>query len=167
MAFSSCFFSAAVATATTPATPSSHMLFRRIQRVGLMLKGLSTAGQFVPAAGPSQATAVTRLAPKAAPAASTFHGIFRSSLVIREGCNRVFVAQEGQDEHAFSQVSRAGGRSAPGLCGYLARPAGRGPCHLDVVGFVASLLACKLVVARNGEHAAAQDVIVDGWSDGS
>ncbi len=91
MAFSSCFFLAAVATATAPATPSSHVLFRRIQREGLMLKGLSTAGQFVLAAGPSQATVVTWRAPKAAPAALTFHGILRSSLVVRRGCNRVFV----------------------------------------------------------------------------
>ncbi len=91
MAFSSCFFLAAVATATAPVTPSSHMLFRRIQREGLMLKGLSTAGWFVPAAGPSQATAVTWRAPKATPAASTFHGVLHSSLVVRGGCNRLFV----------------------------------------------------------------------------
>ncbi len=155
MAFSSCFFSAAVATATVPATPSSHMLFRRIQRLGLMLKGLSTVGRFVLEASPSQAMVVTRHAPKAAPAASTFHGILHSSLVVRRGCNSVFVAREGQDEHAFSRVSHAGGRSAPGQCSYLAGPAGRGSCHLDIVGFVAPLLACKLVVACNGEHATA------------
>ncbi len=59
MAFSSCFFLAAVAIATASATPSSHVLFRRIQREGLMLKGLSTVGQFMPASGPSHATAVT------------------------------------------------------------------------------------------------------------
>jgi hypothetical protein len=167
VAFSSCFFLAAVATATAPATPSSCVLFRRIQRVGLMLKGLSTAGQFVPAAGPSQATAVTSRAPKAAPGASTFHGILRSSLIVCGGCNHDFVAQEGQDEHAFSQVSRAGGRSAPGRCSYSARPAGHGSRHLDIVGFVAPLLACKLVVACNGEHAAAQDVIIDGPNSGA
>jgi hypothetical protein len=57
-----------------------------------MLKGLSTPGRFVPAAGPSQATAVTWRAPKAAPAALTFHGVLRSYLVVREGCNLVFVA---------------------------------------------------------------------------
>jgi hypothetical protein len=155
VAFSSCFFLAAVATATAPATPSSHVLFRRIQRVELMLKGLSTAGQFVPTAGPSQATVVIWRAPKAAPAASTFHGILRSSLVVCGGCNQDFVAREGQDKHAFSRVSCAGGRSALGLWGYLARPAGCGSHHLDVIGFVAPLLACKLVVACNGEHAAA------------
>jgi hypothetical protein len=132
-----------------------------------MLKGLSTAGRFVPAAGPSQATAVTRRAPNATPAASTFHGILRSSLVVRGGCNHIFVAREGQDEHAFSRVSRAGGWSAPGQCGYSARPAGRGSHHLDVVGFVAPLLACKLVIARNGENAAAQDVIVNGPNGGT
>jgi hypothetical protein len=167
MAFSSCFFLAAVATATTPATPSSHVLFRRIQREGLMLKGLSTAGRFVPAAGPSQATAVTRCTPKAAPAASTFYGILHSSLVVHGGCNHVFVVQEGQDKHAFSQVSHASSRSTPGQCGYLVHPAGRGSRHLDVVGFVAPLLACKLVVARNGEHAATRDVIVDGPNGGA
>ncbi len=102
VAFSSCFFLAAVATATAPATPSSHVLFRRIQREGLMLKGLSTAGWFVPAAGPSQATAVTQCAPKATPAASMFHGILRSSLVVQGGCNHVVVTQDGPDEHAFS-----------------------------------------------------------------
>ncbi len=95
MAFFSCFFLAAVATATAPVTPSSHVLFRRTQREGLMLKGLSTAGRFVPAAGPSQATAVTRHAPKAAPAVSTFHGILRSSLVVRGGCNCVFFCPRG------------------------------------------------------------------------
>jgi hypothetical protein len=167
MAFSSCFFLAAVATATAPATPSSHMLFKRIQREGLMMKGLSTAGWFVPAAGPSQATAVTWHAPKAAPTALTFHGVLHSSLVVHRGCNRVFVAREGQDKHAFSQVSSAGGRSAPGQCGYLARPTGHGSCHLDVLGFVAPLLACKLVVACNGEHAAAQDFIVDSPDGGA
>jgi hypothetical protein len=95
VAFSSCFFLAPMATANVPVTPSSHVLFRRIQREGLMLKGLSTAGRFVPVAGPSQATAVTRCAPKAAPAASTFHGIFPSSLVVRGGCNRIFFARVG------------------------------------------------------------------------
>jgi hypothetical protein len=114
VAFPSCFFLAAMATATAPATPSSHVLFRRNQMVGLMLKGLSTTGRFVPAAGPSQATVVTRRAPKAAPAALTFHGVLHSSLVVPRGCNRVFITQEGQDEHTFSRVSRAGGRSAPG-----------------------------------------------------
>ncbi len=64
MAFSSCFFLAAVATATAPATLTSHVLFRRIQREGLMLKGLLTAWHFVPAASPSQVAAVTRHAPK-------------------------------------------------------------------------------------------------------
>jgi hypothetical protein len=91
-AFSSCFYLTAVATAIASVTPSSHMLFRRIQREGLMLKGLSTAGRFMPAAGPSQATAITWRAPKAAPAAMTFHGILRSFLVVRGGCNLVFVA---------------------------------------------------------------------------
>jgi hypothetical protein len=51
MVYSSCFFLAAVAAATAPATLTSHMLFRRIQREGLMVKGLLTAGRFVPAAG--------------------------------------------------------------------------------------------------------------------
>jgi hypothetical protein len=64
VAFSPCFFLAAMATATAPTTLTSHMLFRRIQREGLMLKGLLTAGHFVPAAGPSQAAAVTWHAPK-------------------------------------------------------------------------------------------------------
>ncbi len=64
MVYSSSFFLAAVATATAPATLTSHVLFRMIQREGLMLKGLLTAGRFVPAAGPSQAAAVTRHAPK-------------------------------------------------------------------------------------------------------
>ncbi len=64
MVYSSCFFLAVVATATAPATLTFHVLFRRIQREGLMLKGLLTAGHFVPAAGSSQATAVTRHAPK-------------------------------------------------------------------------------------------------------
>jgi hypothetical protein len=64
MVYSSCFFLAAVATATVPATLTSHVLFRRIQREGMMLKGLLTARRFVPAAGPSQAAAVTRHAPK-------------------------------------------------------------------------------------------------------
>ncbi len=64
MVYSSCFFLAAVATATMPATLTSHVLFRRIQRVGLMLKGLLTTGRFVPVASPSQAAAVTRHAPK-------------------------------------------------------------------------------------------------------
>jgi hypothetical protein len=64
MVYSSCFFLAAVATATAPATLTSHVLFRRIQREGLMLNGLLTAGRFVPAAGPSQAAAVTWHAPK-------------------------------------------------------------------------------------------------------
>jgi hypothetical protein len=64
MVYSSCFFLAAVATATAPATLTSHVLFRRIQREGLMLKGLLTAGHFALAAGPSQAAAVTRHAPK-------------------------------------------------------------------------------------------------------
>ncbi len=85
MAFSSCFFLAAVATATAPVTPSSHVLFRKIQREGLMLKGLSTAGRFVPVASPSQATVVTGCAPKAAPTALTFYGVLRSSLVVRGG----------------------------------------------------------------------------------
>ncbi len=40
MAFFSCFFLAAVATATAPAAPSSPMLFQRSQREGLMLKGV-------------------------------------------------------------------------------------------------------------------------------
>jgi hypothetical protein len=67
MAFSSCLFLTAVATATVPAIPTSHVLFRRIQREGSMLKGLSTAGHFMPAARPSQAAAVTWwCAPKAA-----------------------------------------------------------------------------------------------------
>ncbi len=66
MAFSYCFFLAAMAIATAPAIPTSHVLFRRIQREGSMLKGLLTAGLFVPVAGPSQAAAVTRCAPKAA-----------------------------------------------------------------------------------------------------
>ncbi len=64
MVYSSCFFLAAVATATAPATLTSHVLFRKIQREGLMLKGLLTAGRFVPAASPSQAAAVPRYAPK-------------------------------------------------------------------------------------------------------
>jgi hypothetical protein len=64
MVYSSCFFLAAMATATAPATLTSHVLFRRIQREGLMLKELLTAGHFVPAAGQSQAAAVTRHAPK-------------------------------------------------------------------------------------------------------
>jgi hypothetical protein len=64
MVYSSCFFLAAMATATAPATLTSHMLFRRIQREELMLKRLLTTGHFVPAAGPSQAAAVTRHAPK-------------------------------------------------------------------------------------------------------
>ncbi len=63
MVYSSCFFLAAVATATVPATLTSHN-FRRIQREGLMLKGLLTAGHFVLAAVPSQAAAVTWHAPK-------------------------------------------------------------------------------------------------------
>ena len=66
MTISSCLFLTAVATATVPAIPTSHVLFRRIQREGSMLKGLSTAGHFMPAARPSQAAAVTRCAPKAA-----------------------------------------------------------------------------------------------------
>jgi hypothetical protein len=167
VAFSSCFFLAAVATATAPATPLSYMLFRRIQRAGLMLKGLSTAGRFVPAAGPSQAMVVTWHTPKAAPAALLFHGILHSSLVVCGGCNQDFVTREGQDKHAFSRVSCASSWSAPGLCGYSAHPAGRGSCHLDVLGFVAPLLACKLVVAHNGEHTASQDVIVDGPGGGA
>jgi hypothetical protein len=40
VAFFSCFFLAAMATATAPAAPSSPMLFQRIQREGLMLKGV-------------------------------------------------------------------------------------------------------------------------------
>ncbi len=64
MVYSSCFFLAAIATATAPATLTSHMLFRRIQREGLMLKGLLTAGHFEPAASPSQVMAVTWHAPK-------------------------------------------------------------------------------------------------------
>jgi hypothetical protein len=132
-----------------------------------MLKGLSIAGWFVPEAGPSQATAVTQRAPKATSMALTFHGVLHSSLVVRGGCNHVFVTREGQDEHAFSRVSRAGGRSAPGQCGYLAHPAGRSSCHLDVVGFVAPLLACELVIACNKDHAAAQDVIIDGPDGGA
>jgi hypothetical protein len=167
VAFSSCFFLAAMATATAPATPSSHVLFRRIQREGLMLKGLSTAGWFVLAAGPSHATGVTWHAPKAAPVALTFHGVLHSSLVFRRGCNCIFVAREGQDKHAFSQVSCARGQAAPGQCSYSAHPAGRSSRHLDVVGFVAPLLACELVIACNGEHAAAQDVIVDGPDSGA
>ncbi len=39
MAFFSCFFLTAMATATAPAAPSSTMLFQSIQREGLMLKG--------------------------------------------------------------------------------------------------------------------------------
>ncbi len=59
-----------------------------------------------------------------------------------EAATAFFLPEWGQDKHAFSRVSCAGGRSAPGRCGYLARPAGRGSCHLDIVGFVAPLLAC-------------------------
>ncbi len=40
MAFFYCFFLAAMATATAPAAPSSPVLFRWIQRVWLMLKGV-------------------------------------------------------------------------------------------------------------------------------
>jgi hypothetical protein len=54
MVYSSCFFLAAVATATAPATLTSHVLFRSIQREGLMLKGLLTAGRFLPAGDPSR-----------------------------------------------------------------------------------------------------------------
>ncbi len=100
MAFFSCFFLAAVATATAPVTPSSHVLFRRIQREGLMLKGLSTPGRFVPAAGPSQAMAATWRAVRPLPqpqpcfggCSRSLNALVASRIAIRlfcGGCNRV------------------------------------------------------------------------------